>query len=157
MSITLDVKAVGLAPLQSRLNSAPNETHAQMRAAMVTSTTLLEGAMRTLAPRDTGRLQGSISSEISGGGASITGKVGPSVRYGYWVEHGRAAGRQPPIAAISGWAKRHGANPFLMARGIGRRGTRAQPFVEPTFRANRGKVVDIFERIGVKVAVHIAG
>ena len=157
MTVTVETKVVGLAPLQGRLNSASNVTHSEMRSTMVAATTMLEGVMRGHAPRDTGRLQGSISSTITGGGADITGKVGPSVRYGYWVEYGRAAGRQPPIGAITGWAKRHGAHPFLLARAIGRRGTRAQPFVMPTFTANRGKVADMFKRIGVTVAQHIAG
>lgn len=38
-------------------------------------------------------------------------------------ERGRPPGRQPPISAVEGWAKRRGLSPYLVARGIAKRGT----------------------------------
>lgn len=153
----MQVTVTGLEPLQKRLNGAGKETQSEMRSAMTASLILLEGEMKRLVPRDTGRLQGSITHTITGSGASITGRVGPSARYGYWVEYGRSAGKAPPMDAVAGWARRHGIHPFLLARAIGRRGTRAQPFVAPALRTRRGQVTRLFERIGARVAVFIAG
>lgn len=154
MAVTVTV--TGLKELQGRLNGAGQHTQSEMRSAMTASLILLEGEMKRLAPRDTGRLQGSVSHTISGGGSSITGRVGPSVQYGIFVEKGTRA-HFPPIDAISGWARRHGVHPFVLARAIARRGTRAQPFVEPAFLKHRAGVVKRFEQIGVKVATFIAG
>ena len=154
--MALDVRVVGLTELQGRFRAGPKELASQVRSTMTTNLVMLEGAIRRNAPRDTGRLQGSVTHRIEGGGANLTGTVGPSVRYAYWVEHGRGAGRQPPIGAISGWARRHGASPFQIARAIGRHGTRAQPFVQPAFVANASKVVSSFKKIGVRVAAFLA-
>lgn len=156
MAGSVTVTVAGLSELQGRLNGAPKELGSQTRTVMTRSLVLLEGTMRTLAPRDTGRLQGSITHTITGGGANLTGKVGPSVRYGYWVEYGRRPGKQPPLGAISGWARRHGANPFQIARAIGRRGTRKQPFVQPAFVKHAQAIVRMFESVGTRVAMYIA-
>ena len=81
---------------------------------------------------------GSITHEIDARSlTTIIGRVGPTVRYGLWVERGRRPGKAPPIEAIAGWARRHGVNPVrgrlepLLASG-----TRAQPFVEPSLQRN---------------------
>ena len=155
--MAVDIRVVGLTEIQGRLNGAPNVLASAVRQTMTGNLVMLEGTMRTLAPRDTGRLQGSVTHRIEGGGANLTGIVGPSVRYAYWVEYGRGAGRQPPIGAISGWARRHGIHPFSLARAIGRRGTRPQPFVQPTFVRHAAKVVSSFKDVGVKVAAYIGG
>lgn len=155
--VRLEVTTTGLDPLIARLNGSQKHTQAEMRTAMTTSLVLVEGEMKRLAPRDTGRLQGSITHKITGGGSSLTGVVAPGVRYGYWVEYGRRPGKRPPIDAISGWARRHGGNPFMIARAIGRRGTRKQPFVAPALQKHEGKIRQIFSRLGVQIAAYIAG
>jgi hypothetical protein len=101
-------------------------------------------------------LQGSISSRITGGGASLVGEIGPSVRYGLFVERGTRP-HWPPVAAVSGWARRHGISPFLVARSIARKGTRAQPFMGPALERNRDRINAIFARVGARVFSRIAG
>jgi HK97 gp10 family phage protein len=147
---------VGLSELQGRLRGAPGKLGSETRSVMTAGLLLFEGDMKRGAPRDTGRLQGSIHHTIAGGGANLTGRVGPSVQYAIFVEKGTRA-HFPPIGAISGWAKRHGVHPFALGRAIARRGTRAQPFVQPAFDRQRGPVVRLFDKIGTRVAVYIAG
>lgn len=154
--MAIEVHVEGLKELQGNLASAPETLASATHSAMSAGLLLLEGDMRRGAPRDTGRLQGSIHHTITGGGASLTGKVGPSVAYAIFVEKGTRA-HYPPVGAIKGWAGRHGMNPFALARGIARRGTRAQPFVLPAFERQRSKVLALFDKIAVQVAVHIAG
>lgn len=142
--------------LQQGLNRAPGTLESETRKAMTTGLLLLEAEQKRNAPRDTGRLQGSIHHTITGGGANLTGRVGPAARYAYWVEHGRRPGRYPPIDAVAGWARRHGIHPFVLARAIARRGTRAQPFVAPSLQKHRTAILRLFDKIGAKVAVTIA-
>ncbi|KKK86974.1 hypothetical protein LCGC14_2757880 [marine sediment metagenome] len=36
----------------------------------------------------------------------------------------------PPVDAVRGWAERHGIEPFLVARAISKKGTKAVPFLK---------------------------
>lgn len=152
----LTAQIVGMDRLQRGLRAAPGTVSSQTRQAMTASLLLIEGAARPLAARDTGRLGGSISHTISGQGAALTGRVGPSVRYGFWVEHGRKPGRPPPIDAVQGWAKRHGVSPFAVARAIARKGTKPRPFLVPAFSKNRSHIITLFRQVGVAVVSRIA-
>lgn len=155
MSIT--VRLEGAKELQAGLRAAPATLASETRVAMEASLLLVEGTARTLAPKDTGRLGGSITHSIAGGGANLTGRVAPSVAYGLFVEKGRRPGRMPPVDTVASWARRHGINPFVLARAIGRRGTKARPFMEPAYGQNVGKIIAIFGRVGAKVVSTIAG
>jgi hypothetical protein len=137
------------------LSGVPASLAAETRLAMTTSLTLIEADARRNVKMDTRALMGSITSKISGAGIALTGEVGPSLRYGYFVEYGRRPGRMPPIAAIEPWARRHGMNPFLVARAIGRKGIRPAPFMAPALAKNLGAIRALFEAIGVKVASRI--
>jgi HK97 gp10 family phage protein len=154
--MALTFRVLGLDRLQGGLQSAAKATPVEMRAAMTEATLTVESTARSLAPRDTGRLQGSISSRITGSGTALTGEIGPSVRYGLYVERGTRP-HWPPVAAVSGWARRHGINPFLVARSIARKGTRAQPFMGPALDRNRARIIEIFARVGARVFARIVG
>ncbi len=153
----IDVRIIGLEALQAGVAAGPATLAAEVRTAMVAGSLLMEGTARTLAPKDTGRLAGSITHTISGGGASLTSRIGPSVAYGLFVETGRRAGTPPPVGAVAGWANRHGMNPFVLARSIGRKGTRARPFMAPAFVQNVGRVTALFERIAGVTVRRMAG
>jgi len=143
--------------LRQSLAGTPAVTERLVRGAMDTSLALIEGSARRTARKDTGQLGGSIHSIITGSGmAEMVGQVGPSARHGRWVEHGRRPGKPPPIAAIEPWARRHGVNPFVVARAIGRRRTRPAPFMVPAFRANLSRITQTFQNIGIKFVEFIA-
>lgn len=153
----ISVRIEGLERLQAGAAAAPATLASEVRTAMVAGSLLIEGAARGLAPKDTGRLAGSITHTISGGGANLTSKIGPSVAYGLFVEKGRAPGKMPPIGAIRGWAARKGINPYMLARAIARKGTKPHPFLVPAFEQNSGRVIALFQKIGVAVVQRIAG
>lgn len=79
----------------------------------------------------TGHLRQSITHDVSGSGIAIVGRVYSTdvpVKVAS-VEEGRAPGRMPPMAPIELWLRRKaGINSrsvaFLVARAIGRRGTK---------------------------------
>lgn len=58
-----------------------------------------------------------------------------SSRYAYYMLNGRRPGKMPPINVIKEWCDYKGINfkgaPFLIARKIGREGTKGNDFVTP--------------------------
>ena len=157
MTVKLQVEVRGLDRLERGLARAPSTVEDQTRAAMTASLLLLEADQKRLVAQDTRRLMTSINHKITGRGANLTGRVGPSARYGYFVEYGRRPGKPPPVGAVAGWARRHGANPFLVARAIGRHGTKAQPFVRPSYTRNLRRIATLFGRVGQRVGQTIVG
>ncbi len=153
----LSVQIIGLEKLQAGVLAGPGTLAQGVRTAMTAGSLIIEGAARANASKDTGRLGGSITHTISGGGANLSSRIGPSVAYGYWVEKGRRPGKMPPVSAIEPWARRHGVNAFMVARAIGRRGTTPRPFLVPAFTANVGRVSALFEALGLVVVNRMAG
>jgi hypothetical protein len=153
----IDIKIEGLEKLQAGIATGPATLATEVRTAMTAGSLLIEGAARGLAGKDTGRNAGSITHAISGGGANLQSKIGPSTDYGYYAEKGRGPGKAPPIGAIAGWAARKGINPYVLARSIARKGTKPHPYMLPAYQGNVGKVTSLFERIGVKVVSRMAG
>ncbi len=75
---------------------------------------------------DTGTLARSIMSNLNPPMTPIGGSVFTTNRLAPVIEVGRKPGRMPPVDPIARWAKRHGidAAPFVLARAIGRHGTK---------------------------------
>ena len=158
---------------QQRLAAFPRDLEGNMRQAMTASLLMVERDARRNAPQDTRRLGGSITHSITGQGAAIVGRVGPSVQYGRFVEFGRRPGRMPPPQALVGWVRRHSElrfarrtpareeellrRAFLVARAIGRRGVRAQPYLRPAYQRNQATIVRLFRAMGVGVVARLAG
>lgn len=156
-----------------RLQAFPQDLERNMRQAMTLSLLAVERDARRAAPQDTRRLAGSITHQITGSGTAIQGRVGPSVQYGRFVEFGRRPGRMPPPQALVGWVRRHSELRFarrtqareqevlrrawLVARAIGRRGVRAQPYLRPAYERNRAAIRGVFARMGVRVVATLAG
>jgi len=103
----------------------------------------IEGDAKRLAPVDRGQLRRSLTHEVKASGRDVVGTAGTNLLYARFVEEGRRPGKMPPIAAIAGWASRHGIEPdaaFLIARSIGRRGTKPRPYLKPAFEKNRALI-----------------
>lgn len=157
-----------------RLQQVPGVVAAETRRAMEASLVLIEADARTLARRDVGRLQGSISYQISGSFPLLEGRVGPSIGYGVNVEYGRRPGaRMPPVEALMGWVSRHFQDQgpgvarmgqaalrrraFALARAIARRGIPARPFMQPAYEKNAGRIEALFGEVGVRIVATIGG
>lgn len=154
---SLSVQIVGLEKLQAGVASGPATLATEVRTAMTAGSILIEGTARGLAGKATGRNAGSIHYVISGGGANLMSKIGPSTAYGYYAEKGRKPGKMPPIASIASWANSKGIDPYVLARSIGRKGTKGKPYMVPSFNQNQGKVTSLFEKIGPVVVRKMAG
>jgi hypothetical protein len=102
-----------------RLGRIPAVLDTATRGALENSLLLIETDARQLAPRDVGRLGGSISHRITGEFPRLQGQVGPSVRYGAPTEFGRQAGaRMPPVDALIPWVRRHWMPAIVSGQGV---------------------------------------
>ncbi len=98
-------------------------------------------------PGDRGELARSIRTDPASARASLnslSAKVAPHKSYAWPVEKGRRPkGRMPPSDVIGDWLRRHGSDPklgFVVARAIGRRGTKGLHYMENALKAGRSKV-----------------
>ena len=76
-------------------------------------------------------------------------RIGTNTGYGFYVEFGRQPGKMPPVRFIEGWVRRKlglkgkesKGVAFMIAKGIAQRGTKAQPFLRPSFERERKRLV----------------
>lgn len=89
-----------------------------------------------------GDVKGSLYSRVDTEFNAVTGVIGAASDHALYTHEGRRPGKQPPIQALVPWVrKKLGVEPslvrsvsFLVARKIGRKGTRGTPFLERPFR-----------------------
>lgn len=157
----IDARIEGLDKLQAGVSAAPATLASEVRTATTAGSILVVGTARSIVDKDTGRTAGSINYAISGSGANLSSKIGPSVAWGIVIEKGRRPGaKPPPVAALRPWARRHGIPEgalFQVARSIGRKGIKARPFMVPSLEQNRGRIVALFEKTGTRVVARMAG
>lgn len=155
------------------LDLAPEIMDKHLRRALQKCGLLVEADAKRRVPQASRALFRSINSRVDGQGAQLHALVNVGEPYGWFVEHGRGPGRMPPHGAGSSlalWAKSvsiisSGSNPtrldlgilFVIARAIGRSGTRAQPFLEPAFNENKARIATIFEEAIADAVKEIQG
>jgi hypothetical protein len=83
---------------------------------------------------DTGELRKSISVDLFETNRTQGVEIGPLQPYGEAVERGRPPHVVSP-KALEGWARRRGLNPYAVARSIAKKGTKAHPYLIPSFEA----------------------
>ncbi len=75
--------------------------------------------------------------------------------YAYWVEYGRKAGGMPPVKMIQEWIrKKHIAGnekeiesmAWAVAKSIAANGTKAKPFLTPSYEENKSRIDDIIQK-----------
>ena len=101
----------------------------------------VQGEMRRNAPvAVTGHLRGGIKYTINQ--ARFEGKVEPDVNYAAPVEYGSRPHwvSVRPGTPLNRWAKQKGISPYAVQRSIARKGTRAHPFVKPTYVTMKPRV-----------------
>lgn len=135
---------VGFDKLTRAFRSSPHWLGEEVSKGMKQSALAVQRESAMLAPVDTGRLRASITTEIDGAVIPQWAKIGPSVKYGRYVEFGRKPGRMPPSAALIPWLKRHGipaSAAFVVARAIAKRGIKPKPFMQDGLKA-AGRSID---------------
>ena len=134
MNITVAVE--GIEGIKHYLNGKAARIKEELFTLMQDTGLAIKAAARAAAPRGvTGNLRGRIGMRASQAKMGVV--VKSAAPHTWLVEHGRSPGRMPPLTVrregwgITPWAEAKGVDPFLIARAIGRKGTRAQPFITP--------------------------
>ncbi len=100
---------------------------------------ILTNEAKQACPVDEGRLRSSIAASLVPTAQGLAVEVGSPLEYAAYVETGTRP-HFPPIIAVSGWTRRHGGgSPFLVARAIAQRGTKANRYLAgPLLRRHPG-------------------
>lgn len=133
------MKVEGLEQVLSKLRNSEQLYGPPFRDALQKSAIVVENEAKRLAPVDTGRLRASHHHWLDGGAVPLWAKIGPNASYARYVHDGTRP-HWPPVAAIAGWARRQGIEPFLVARAISKRGTKARPWLKNAVKAVEGDV-----------------
>lgn len=155
------IRIDGLDKLEKAFDQSPQTTEMFLRQAMRVSTSRVKTEMREQIRREgitnTGNLARNIYIEEPT--KPTYGRVYVGEKYGAVVEFGRRPGSFPPVAPLERWAQTKlgkGGIGFLIARKIAREGTKAHPFVGPTFDKTvepiTREMADAIKRILQKVA-----
>jgi hypothetical protein len=96
------------------------------------------------------RSSGSVRPQVDG-----TVDAGFYADYAYWVEYGRKAGGMPPVKLIKEWVrKKHLSSDekeidsmaFAIAKNIAANGTKAKPFLTPSYEENKARIDEIMQK-----------
>lgn len=118
---------------------------------------VIEGKARTYAKPhsgDRGELARAMRSEIRGSGIRLSARVFNNKLYAAPAEYGRRPGRMPPVGPISDWLRRHGEDPargYIVARAIGRRGTRGIFFMKQAAADGRKAAPAVFAQVATDI------
>jgi HK97 gp10 family phage protein len=121
--------------IQEQLNRSPEVISRRLNAYLLNVAIDMQRDAIKEAPVDTANLQNNINIKREDLRYTIT----PEAQYAIFAHDGRKPGKMPPIEAVESWANRRGANPYMVARAIGRKGTKGKKFMEIAFDNNKNK------------------
>lgn len=131
LDIDIDKRAV-----ERAMKRAPGVTKRKLNA-WITRTAFMaqrEGKQEVPPNVDTGELESSIQTTFG----NFKATTRPTAKYAIWIHRGRKAGsRMPPFQEGSNlyrWATKRGMPPFVVARSIAAKGTKANPFMDKAYR-----------------------
>lgn len=160
--LTLEVKVSGALFKERGAEKLVND---ELAAAMNASTQLLRGAIIPKTPVFQSHLRQATQASVSGSGRSIEGRVFNPMSYGIPVELGRTPGKkQPPSSALELWVRRKLNVPenkvksvaFLVARKIGKQGTKAVKMFERSFNESKGAINHLFDRAAARIVERLS-
>lgn len=140
-NFTLDITS-NIANVKLAFDKAPEDTVRQISNAIRLIAFRLERTAKPKVPTDTGQLRSDVRAKEF---KELSAKVGTDKKYAVYVHEGTKP-HFPPISALEGWSRRHGVSPFAVARGIARRGTKANPFMKDAL----GETENYREQVVVK-------
>lgn len=137
------------AQVRRGIDRFPGRVEARVEIALARGAEEVAREERRLAPKAFSTLANSIRAQRMG---RLHYRVGPGVNYARPVEEGRKPGQQPGTAnGLMEWVKQKTGldgkaldrRTFIIARAIGRRGIRPQPYARPAYESKSGRVVDL--------------
>lgn len=142
-----DIEIQGLAEMQRAFDEAPKQVGAVLEKTTKDAGKDIQREAVKEAPHYTGNLQRSMHMEYT----PIQVLVEPTAEYAKYVEFGTAPHPINP-QVLEGWAKKKGLNPYIIARSIRTKGTKANPFMGRT----RDNLADKIQQAFADAANYIA-
>lgn len=141
MAISYEFRIKNIDEAKEAFSGMEEKFKSNIKNALDKSINVVWGTATKITPVDTGHLRGKLRKKVYNDRAVI----GTNVKYAIYVHEGTRP-HWPPIEAITPWAKRHGIEPFLVARSIAKHGTRAQPFIKEAINNSQNKIEGFFEQ-----------
>lgn len=151
MSIDLNLEAIGLPPLVSRLNGASGIIQRHLMSGVSDAGRYVERGAKDTAPVVTGEYRrgiGTQASAIGGGGAQAI--VRASAPHSKWVEDGRG-----PVVARGKALRFEVGGRVVFAKRV--RAARGQHIMRNALSRNRSRIIARLQRAGRDAAAEIAG
>lgn len=143
--------------VREMLARAPEATRQTVRRVLERSGIEVMAEMRRQAPvAVTGDLRRTAHYRFEGNGKVI---VEPTAAYAEWVEKGT----KPHWVSVKAgtplyrWAMQKGISPYAVQRSIAKKGTKAHPFIQPTYDIMEPKVQRFFESGIMELASKLNG
>lgn len=150
----VELEVTGLRQVLGWMEALPPAVREEILTTFEEAGETLRARAEALAPVGaTGNLKRSITVRRLRG---LAIRVGPTAPHRHLVIRGRRPGKMPPPDAIADWAELRGlkGKEFVVARAIGARGTRGQPFMA---HALAGAGAEVRARVADAVRRVIAG
>lgn len=166
MSLSIDIDTSELEAYAHKLARHEQIVREISGPAMRQSVDVTLAHIKQRVPVNTGQLRQSITGEVTGTPVSLKGVVTSPLQphYAPDVEYGRKPGKMPPVGPIELWARRKlglsgkelESAAFLIARAIGRRGTKGAFMFRDGTAAARTTVNGIWQRAITKLINRLA-
>lgn len=152
MASDLQVKIEGLDDLQKMFKQSPKVVTKNLNTAIKQSVFTLLANARMDAPIDQGFLRnaGMVTSF-----QVLKGLLQNKAPYALYVHEGTRP-HWVPLAAIKGWADRHGIPPFLVQRAIARKGTKPKPFFKDSIESSQEAIDKFFSQATENIVEELA-
>jgi len=143
MQINFELKG----KLLQAMKDIPGTVTTEIQKAVKDSSTVIQQEVKLKAPTSIGTLRKSIKRDLGLMSASIY----PTVEYAKYVHGGSRPHWIPKRELAKGgslyrWAKKKGLNPFAIAAGIARKGTKANPWIKEIFNRTNELIHPFFQK-----------
>lgn len=138
----IEVKIVGLNKLIKIAEQYPAVSEKHINKAINRALVRIWGAEKLEAPFG---ISGIMRDNWRVSAGRFEGKLEAASQYALFVHEGTAP-HFPPIDAITPWAIKHGIPPFVLARSIAKKGTKANPFLKRAVDKSRDGIQEDFEK-----------
>ncbi len=159
MSLRIDIDTDDIDDVIRELTRFNRVVGDEIERGMRLSMDVFHQAVIGFTPVNSGSLRGSIEANVKGSGVKYQGELTTPLPYGEAVEFGRKPGKPPPTAAIKMWVIRKGiatgaeadSVAFLIARAIGKRGTKGAFMFKRGFAQAKPAVLRYWQGVPARI------
>ncbi|MCP5018913.1 MAG: HK97 gp10 family phage protein [Ketobacter sp.] len=159
MSLKIDIDTDDIDDVINELTRFERVVGDEIERGMRLSMDVFRQAVAGHTPVNSNDLRGTLEASVKGSGVNYTGELIPGMPYGEAVEFGRKPGKPPPTAAIKMWVIRKGiatgaeadSVAFLIARAIGKRGTKGAFMFKRGFAQAKPAVLRYWQGVPARI------